>query len=458
MRWAWLCLVLAGCHSEGSLEVWVEPGEGMTVSEVELYVGIHDPHIGESIRPARGARAETVWWKRDPQNRDRDILQWDAEAASRGAVRYQFIPDGLDTVRALVAVGYITENGARKRVGVATYMHDAELGSGEIYRRYMTLGEFDELPRRDSVLPRPGVPGIQIWGPPDDPAACVQVDNADELNLGEYGAAASAMIVTPDDPDCDSFKVTEQPNKDECVPEEYNSVARRSRDSLSCLLYEPVGTGSGSANACVAGGPTCKDGPGEVACAPSTWCTPTALCGTVAGCNDVVCDDIPTATPHFNCSLFYDANTSRWCSGTRAVLTVANSFPGVECDPTRVTMMRKPTMPAWFETLVYGSIDEMWLTVAPKVQNLCEFELKASGPLQTTPMGLPRLAYPAAIALPLKKPVDGRGLIMPILLRGEPVAGCTELLGNCSLNSYSNDVGLPACLAAPINDPALRVP
>jgi hypothetical protein len=284
------------------------------------------------------------------------------------------------------------------------------------------------------------------------------------LNLAEYGSeTASAMIVTHDDPDCDGYVVTEAPSKDECVPAEFNGVAPRPRESLSCLVPEQFaissGTGTTMVPGCVAGGPACADGTGDTTCTASSWCAPTPLCGstgTPPTCNDFVCEGQNT-TSRIECLLRYDLSSSppRWCSGTLAAL----SIPGVECDPTRVTMMRKPLSPAWLETLVYGSGDEMWLTVLPKTPSTCGFEIKASGPLQiNATTNLVQDNYPAAIAFPLKKPVDGRGLGLPIRVRGEPTADCQqEFVGSCQVLSFP-DPGLAACMAAPINDPALRVP
>lgn len=175
-------------------------------------------------------------------------------------------------------------------------------------------------------------------------------------------------------------------------------------------------------------------------------------------CDDLACESLVNA-PHINCAMFYNPETSRWCSGAKAAVTLAAVIPGIECDPTRVTMMRKPVTPTWLETLVYGSIDEMWLTVAPKAQNLCEVEFKASGPLQINPnTNLVRDNYPAAIAFPLKRPVDGRGIALPIRLRGEPSPDCAEIVGGCQVSAGTYDSGLTACIAAPITDPSQRIP
>ena len=89
---------------------------------------------------------------------------------------------------------------------------------------------------------------------------------ATATSLLDEPAIGGVAIVLRDDIDCDSYTQTEQPAKNECDPAQYQSASPRVRDSLSCLTWD--GT---PGSMCVAGGPMCKDGSGDVDCAASTW-------------------------------------------------------------------------------------------------------------------------------------------------------------------------------------------
>jgi hypothetical protein len=270
------------------------------------------------------------------------------------------------------------------------------------------------------------------------------VDNVPEL--AAYPGAASAMIVDAHDPDCDGA-----PDDDptECVPREFMGATPRSRESLSCVIPKTLG----NAQACLVGGPTCADTYGDVACAPSNYCAPTAICNSA--CSDLRCDD-PAALiqlPHISCPLPYaQVNTEvQVCSNLPRLLALDdNGAPlGVlACDPSLPAQMRRVGQP--FADQVEYVSGALQVKIAPLSVDQCKFEITGSGSMSASGA---QSYYAAIAAFPLASPAD-HGLMLPIVFK--PVA----IGADCNLADYTTpctleggggaDPGLPACLVTPV--------
>lgn len=430
-------LVLAGCTSEGLLEVRVlPPTNGTRVDEVELYVGVSGEHSG-MVRPAAGLLAPTVWWKRDPAQ------HIDIQPMTPDGVTYQFIPGGWDdAVSALVAVGWSTDASTGKvPQAVAVQLAWLDIPGDEVHRYTLTLGDVDRLPRDQSD--RPGVPGLQVWGPPENPRACVQIDDVPEL--AELDNAQSAMIVTKDDQDCDGYFSYDETL--ECFEDEYMGAMRMSRDTLSCLI--PKTDQATARQSCIVGGRTCADGVPSDGCAPSNYCIATDLC--LSGCTDLDCM-LTTGAPFILCMLPATNTPPReFCPGANAVV----DLPGLlgipmSCDPLLGTKLRTTDQPFTTSLTYTSGSGGMALTLATIDDDKCMYALYAEGDLQRTSLDATIINYRTAIAAPLLSPVKERGVAMPLVVRAMDTQ-CTNPDGGCSVivpgaGGALVDPGLAACV------------
>jgi hypothetical protein len=427
MRVAWFWLVLAACSSEGSLEIRVMPPTSPLtgpIEKVELYVGIHDENQ-DTIRPAVGERADTVWWKRD-----RDAA-FDVQDMTADGVLYAFQAGSTDGVAAVVAVGLggDVQSGDLVPIAVATQLVPMQVPSDEIHRYTLELGPFDALPRGDFGTPSDR-PGLQLWGPPEDPRQCVEVDNVPEL--ADYGVP-TAMIVSHDDVDCDAAQV-------ECDDHAYLSGTTMKRDDLSCTV--PVDNAG-----CVLGGPACVDGIGDTDCAPSNYCVPAGVCESQ--CSDLNCTVASELgnVPHISCDLPYvqPETLLELCQDQPAELDLAilaQETLGLECDASLHAKLRTLDQ-SYSDQITYPS--GLQVRLIPFDEAACQWKIFAQG-------ALPSLVtdYVAAFAVPFTNPAD-RGLALPIvfhLVLAE--GGCDLARPTCTLEAPSADDSLKACLHTPV--------
>lgn len=450
-------LVLAGCSSQGSLEVVVTAPAGTPVTKVELYVGYSGQH-DEAIRPKDGELAPTVWWKRD-ENPGVDI-----EEVRDGRATFAFLPDGqYNGVAALVAVGY-AEDGLPP-VGLATRLAWTDIPDNEIHRYELELGAFEALPR-----PSPSntsLPGLRIWGPDDRPRACVQVDNVPDLMMPEYadretGALPeSGMIVTPADWDCDGLRKLDDPTTNkECFEYEYMAQAAMSRDSLRCAIAERVIDPLENITyvACVAGGATCADGTGQssTTCSPSSYCIPSALCCADAqSCDPYRTDVALEAIPYIKCELAatLDAGVLRFCPNVSATFDVRAALdePLLQCDELRGAKLRRGLAGTWVSKLLLptttppGTLGELHVTSPSEC--MLQFDGYETVPPSSTGNNIIRAA--------LSVPLEGRGLMLPILFAVttyDQFCPDNDVVLPCFIDEPSGgtDHGLEACLGAPV--------
>lgn len=450
-------LVLAGCSSQGSLEVIVTDPEGRGVKTVELYVG-YSVHHDEDIRPANGELSPTVWWKRD------ENAQHDIEVLEDGRALFAFLPrdDGKYTgVAALVAVGYGDDPTAP--IGMATRLSWTDIPDNEIHRYDLPLAGFELLPR---ATPSAGLPGLRLWGPDEDRTRCVQVDNVPELMLPDYadretGALpASAMIVRLSDPDCDGHEKLEDPVENrECLEYEYMAQYAMLRDRLQCALPERITNPFGTYSACVAGGATCSDGTiGQQECAPSAYCLPSPLCcADATDACDPYREDVLDQLTIIECDFLARSEGQFYelCPTSLAVLDLAAELdkPGLLCDSTRGAKLRRGRAGTWEPSISFltNTVLGTPTTVSVEDTGNCTFTFSGTGPMIVDAANV-RMA--GAFSVPLDAPSDGRGLMLPIVFMGEPTSACPEVPQKleCRIRhpSGGTDVPLLACIGAPV--------
>jgi hypothetical protein len=270
---------------------------------------------------------------------------------------------------------------------------------------------------------------VQVWGPEGDRFRCVQVEPAS-------GDAASAMIVDRLDPDCDGYLEGDTtPGQAECRPYEHLSQSPMARDALTCATRTPVRT---DVSACVTGGETCVDGPGTVpdSCAPSAYCMPSKVCELCTAA-DPRCNPYPLSStdaslpvPHIRCDVGYDPGIASqevvaFCPQSVTTLDLRTAFPSIACDDSRHAKLRRRTDSTFDTELTYATSNTASrIKLAPLDEPACQFEFTTDGELLTTPFNLGIYAFPALLAVPLVKPVVGRGLAIPIVFRAIADAGC----------------------------------
>lgn len=448
-------LVLAGCSSQGSLEVIVTDPQGRGAQTVELYVG-YSVHHDEDIRPANGELAPTVWWKRD-ENADLDV-----EQLEDGRAMFAFLPDGkYNGVAALVAVGYGDD--PTTPVGVATRLLWTDIPGNEIHRYELALGGFDPLPRDTRNTPSE-LPGLRLWGPAEAPTRCVQVDNVPELMTADYadretGALpASAMIVKLTDPDCDGYERLDDPleNK-ECVEYEYMAQDAMFRDSLQCAVPEPITNPFGTYRGCVAGGDTCSDGTlmGAVECSPSAYCIPSPLCCADANSCDPYREDVIDGLTVIECDFLArtEGQLYELCPTVSAALLLKTELdmPDLACDSMPGAKLRRGRAGTWQDSVSFGLLSGVTTTVSVASNGDCTFTFSGAGPVIVDPANARMLA---AFSVPLAAPSPGRGLMLPIVFTADPVSACPtepQKLA-CRINhpSGGRDLALEACIGAPV--------
>lgn len=445
---AWPWLVLAGCSSDGSVEVVVKAPAGMAVQEVELYVGIYHSHDDPMLLPPKGQLRPNVWWKRDP-NPDVDVQTMDADG-----VRYQILAgqdSDEDSVAAVVAVGFESlPDSTLRAVGMASRLVWTDIPEGEVHRHILELGAFEWLPRS---VPTQGGPGLQLWGGATK-RDCVQVDQVREL--ADYAPAEAAMIVSIGDPDCDGLAEGDL----ECVANEYMSQLPIKRDDIQCAIPTTIEAG-GTLLGCVAGGVTCVDGAGvnDRLCSPTSYCTPSGVC---SGCPDPrTCDPFRvqsfSTTLQVSCDLYTTDSTVDpfFCPFTGARLDLKQLFPtyDLDCDPEKPALLRKGRMTPFAA--------EIPILAGPAKIKLvplggCLYDLQPEGKVPDNSSGTPLGEYNATLAVPLTAPVNGRGLLLPLhfAIRQPPSAACTTTTGVASYcailaNGVQQDAALDACLHQP---------
>jgi hypothetical protein len=462
---AWLGL--AACSSQGALEVIVTAPETMPVKKVELYVG-YSSHHDEAIRPAGGALAPTVWWKRD-EDPSLDVLPMDEDGAL-----FAFLPDGnYNGVAALIAVGLgVDDQGNDKPVGVAARLAKTKIPGDEIHRYTLQLGDFAPLPR--DATSSPDVPGLRLWGPPSNRRRCAQIENVPELAIDEYRneatgvAPMSGMIVTADDPDCDDERKIDDPTMNtECFEYEYLAQAAMLRDDLQCLRRDPIRTPFGDYNLCVAGGATCQDGFGRstAQCSPSAYCAPSSMCCDPTASRCDLYHPPSTTQPYLECPLrmgYGSSNELIFCPNVHAKFNIAELIsqyvPGLSCENTLGRVRFDGTVP-WSDQAVVPNSSAVSQTrvVLAHTGIDCEFELQGVGPAILTG-GSVVYEFPLTMSVPIVKPVDGRGLVLPIVI---VAADPSTAYGECpSLRTDMpcfvrnavgiNDPEVAACLRSPV--------
>ncbi len=463
MTRAWPWLMLAACSSQGSIELIVT-APGLPVTNVELFIGVEDEHL-EKIRPQHGTLAHAVWWRRD-RSQSTDFVPLGPD----GSVRYQLVNGGTlgDSLAAFVVVGY---DASDTPIAVRSHMLWTDISDDMIERYEFVLGPAQPTPGSTDV------PGVQVWGPQRrvissteireaDPHACVQVDSVEEL--GEYKDSGtvptSGMIVTADDPDCDGLVDTAAPDY-ECATNEYMGRGQLRRSGLQCGIKTTfVEDGSGLPG-CVVGGGACVDGTkaDETACTPSTYCM---LTGSCDGCPMTGCDPYirPANAPYIKCYVFATGGglASDFCAlPTRLDLSALLPSYNLACDPDpeRPAMVRKDRTTSWM-TEMYPIendsfvADKAFLEVKAGGGN-CQYDFIPSGPrpaVNTALLG----EFGATLSVPLGTKEDGRGLLFPINFQVVPPANndCSlpQDAMECDIVGWASyeDVGLRACLAAPI--------
>lgn len=443
MRGVWHWLLLTACYSGGAVELHVMPAGDVEVASVELFVAaVDDEKRVEPLRPeAAPALINSAWWTRDPRS------ELDMQTMTRDGVVYPFGLGGIDDdLEAVIAVGY---DASGNPVAMASHLKQINIPQDSAIDRYiMQLAAVEALPRSVPST----VPGLKLWGASDN-RACVQVDNVPDLK--NFEGVLSAMIVKQaNDPDCDDLA---DDDATECLPRTYMGQTRMTRDSLSC----GISTHFFGQTACIVGGATCRDGTGMVAgdCSPSSYCTPWQIC---EACSTGTCDFSvrdATTVPYIQCNVAVgDAATPgagpTFCDNTNITLDfrlLGGQFAQLSCNADPGAKIRKPGGLMFGTTLEYpsgGKINMLADTASP-----CVWKFSASGavPLVTINSATePQKAFPGVFTVPL---ANGRGLLLPIVFR-DAGATCLEDAISCTYyaagQTYYDDPGLDACLAAPV--------
>lgn len=447
MRRAWPLVLLGACGGgsgdQGLLEIHVLPPDRADIAEIELYVGAFnreepdDSDYPGPIRPAGYARSlPAVWWERD---RDPAI---DVQAFDSTAAVFRFGYGDERKLESFVAVAF--DQGGRP-VSMATRLEPTEIPAGEIHRWEMPLLPLDPLPRTTTSPPANG--GLQVWGPEADPRACVNVDNVPGLE--HYDLAKHALIGTAGDEDCDGLP-SDDPR--ECVRREYmGQKPFASRDALSCTMKQTVVTEADQpTEVCIAGGGTCVDGIGSdpMGCHPSSYCLPKQLCapGACSRFEPLACEGL-LSTPdlsYIECTLSTtdgQSNTVEFCPATYG-FDLKALIPEIQCGAS--PLIRDFTKPFGAQ-LSYANAGSIFVEATDASR--CQFKFVPSGGVPLSgPSGI-RTEFPAVFSVPLTAPIDGRGVIVPVLFKITQT-GCSTA-GACIVKKGAGET-IQACVGEPV--------
>jgi len=397
-------LLLAGCSKDGALDIVVPATPG--VVSVRLYVGVGDGR-NSSIAPQGFAdyASPTRWWPLDPAAAldVRDVSDGSDAVfeLARGA-------DGLAIVNAAIVVGF---DAAGNAVGAG------ELRSLDIPADYIAR----------HTLPLDPQLRVTTW--PAGKDTCVAVENA---ALGR-----TDMVVTPTDPDCDSYL---DGTPDECDPFFFEAKGSVRLDDVSCVTQATATSNGTMVPACVLGGPTCIDGTGTlgVSCAESRYCVPKNACAACSSSLDCLYGASPMSgvmSSQIQCDIGLDENG----------LLCTHDYP-VDIDANWPTA----APPCTGEVLItrgggYGN--EVTFPVSNGAVKLqasgldagCAFLVRVEGLLPPTE------SVSAFVAGDFD---NGRGFGIPIRVSVDPLADCVTTFGACTYVFDSSDAMLP-CVTSP---------
>jgi hypothetical protein len=419
-------MLLAGC-AKGGVEFVVETS-GMNVDRVVLFVGVGDAY-NEAILPmGRGVPyPKSSAWSRDRNN------ELDERAVNPdGPVVFQF--QGGDKLGVVIAIGVRGETAVS-----AAVVRGIEVPSDSIARYELVLE-----PVNSTVSPLELTAWESAAGSPKAGKQCVA--------LFDKRTQTADAVVTEGDPDCDGWP-SEDPK--ECQPNLYLSFGRPRLEDVACLVHERVVANDGTINeACVLGGPPCKDGEGATTgcTAPSAYCAPKSVCNRCDLVeNDFDCARDVTTTllapypTHLRCKLYFDANGALCSSPFKAIANPPTDIAGHFCKPDVQPVMIATAHGAWDEHVDFAAASGNLHVDVKNLQSSCNFDLQVSGTIDG----------PNLLGAMVTGVLDnGRGLAYPIIFEVDSLnVGC-ELQTACQATwSWDFSELLDQCVNTPVFPP-----
>lgn len=421
-------LLLASC-ARGGVEFVVDP-KNESVTKVALYVGIGDAYT-ESIMPPQHSAPfpKSSAWVRDNYN-DLDVR--DVNAGEPVVFQFQ----GGDKLGVVIAVGYAGETPVSAAVARAI----------EVPRDFIARYELALEPIAGNLDPTSPL-YLDIWqstpGSPEAGKTCVA--------LMDKRTTSADAVVTQDDPDCDGWRTGDAK---ECQPNFFMSYARPTLDDAACLVTERVTSGTTANDACVLGGPPCRDGVGkETACtAPTAFCMPKSVCNrctnTLGNQWDCARDITPLAAQypsHLQCKLYYDA-AGGLCPNTIKALSqppanVGGHFCTTSGEFPQITSIGHD----WNNSIEFTDEGATLKVDVKNLQPNCNFDIVVSG----SP-GL-RHTFAGIVAAKLD---NGRGVAVPIVFDVDPLnVGCDAQIACQPTWSWDLSELVDQCVNTPVFPP-----
>ncbi|HEX5057886.1 MAG TPA: hypothetical protein VFV99_00945 [Kofleriaceae bacterium] len=426
---ALLVLVIASC-ARGGVEFVVEP-KNDTVTKVALYVGLGDAYT-ESIMPPQHSTPfpKSSAWVRDNYN------ELDVREVSAGKpVVFQF--QGGDKLGVVIAIGYAGDTPVSAAVA-----HAIEVPREFIARYDLVLEPIANNANTASPL------FLDVWqstaGSPEAGKTCVA--------LFDKRTTSADAVVTDLDPDCDGWRTGDAK---ECQPNFFMSYARPQLSDTACLVTERVVSTDGTTNdACVLGGPPCRDGVGrENGCtAPSAYCMPKSVCGRCTNMTgnqwDCARDITPLAAQypsHIHCKLYYDAAGGLCPNPIKALSQPPANIGGHFCKTSGEFPQITSIGLDWNNSIQFTDAGATLKVDVKNLQPNCNFEIVVSG----SP-GL-RHTFAGLVAAELD---NGRGVAVPIVFDVDPLnVGCDAQIACQATWSWDLSELVDQCVNTPVFPP-----